>query len=1198
MSWGEGMQASLKALNSPSSWLPSFTSRPSNLCHCPEPLTSPGNLYPGAAASTSNWWLSHGLAFAFGILTCLLILTFALVAFIKWLPYYLVPRKEERSFFPPVASAESSTAGPSVNGATDKNLERAGWLRWSEEPLTVAELSEKENGDDEDGSNGGRGLSRADKHFPNLNKKRSFTATSKQIVASASRSAQSMYTVTRSVSTYIANRFMGQNAAASEADLPQLRVTPPVPPRPRRWRNSYAVLRYRTLHLYTSDDQKECTHILLLSDYRVNLYPATTTDVEVYLRTNPLCLVPKAISKRCNQQTFYLYFPTNSDKEDWHIMLRRARTLPSRADEGACSVFFNDTAPVTAYRVAMEKLVNTVNKTPQDAATAWFNALVGRIFVGIHSHPALKEWLLEKFIRRSMHIRREEDDQASILGDIDVRDISVGNSLPVLSNPKLLDMTVDGDMTIEVDVEYTGKARLEVATLATISINSLDLKPLQVPLVVGVQIDRFAARLLIKIKGMWETNRVWLGIQREPAVQLEMKVVPVVGHKMISMSLVNTVIERRIKEVIEEFFVLPNMEDLGFWPTRGLGGMFWGDPGRNTGNDSSSDKRDTPTTGTHTDSHEDADDIIDNTSSDYDTASWPEDGDEFVSDEDEEGTPTALEDSSQHLDLLAATRIGEAIESSLRPRPRLRKRHTFDGLLNASQRGLGNSGAVAPASSLRNSVVSPFSSPFSSTSPRDEGGVGSTQSDDGSSTRAGDTGVAASATSATLTPWYYETIGAAADYLGRTSRYWGVDTTVHHLAEQASDYAKPVVARAGESVDGWKVVVGSAWETLGSWVGGGFEQAAERDQERSPAALGQPPSPESPTSSESSATSVSPTTIDQTTVPHQPTPDSDTPFPSLHRRKSRRRSDSTPVLHVMGLLSISTRPPPPAPLPLSSSRTGSLRGSLPGTPGRLRREKSFPALGGGVAGKGRGHERSVSSTSGFNSVVRAEVGRLAYEGGGDVEEAHVDVPQSVTASYAAAATPPASASTSMSSPSLPPSLDTSSQLQPPTTPARPKPHVKAYCHAWPTRSRSDYGGLAHLASTSSPAHSSPGTPRPALRRAYSTQVLRSSGLGAVEGRETMDVPGSVTGMSTRVDADAREVAAFEGRYTTDNTNERSAIAEDTANAPPPSVLDAWTQHAVSTLPPPGRETPERGEQETSTLPHRQPRAPGFLDLGA
>ncbi|KAI8905343.1 putative integral membrane protein conserved region-domain-containing protein [Powellomyces hirtus] len=505
--------------------------------------------------STSHPILTHLFAFSLGSLTTFLVLTLAMVVFIHWLPYYIYPVKAKRGFTPPRRGAKRRPRGGEEHSCSpvvevvvpdtvaenaDEQLQMRGWIRWSVRVLTVAELSELDGSEDGAISGGG---------WRGGRKSRTFTQASKDIVVSASKSAHTMYSVTRSVGSYLINRFRGQQLSDAYVPPPPP-PAPTAPPRPPSWHTAFAVLKYKTLHLYTSEDCTECTDVLAVSDFVIDLYPPQParggTDLDIYLRTNPIRLTPKdphhhhASPHIAGGRPLFIYCPTNSDKEDWHVMLRRAKKLPANADEGACSVFFQDSPPVRAYRAAMEKLTKTIHanttQSPHDVSSAWLNALVGRAFVGIHSNPALKRWVLEKLSRRSMHYHRDEGDQpgaASFLGDIVVQDINVGNSVPVLSNPHLLELSVDGDMTIEMDVEYTGGVRIEAATLATISIDTLNhLAPLQVPIVVGVQIVHFAARIVIKVKGMWETNRMWVGIQQDPPVKLEMKVEPLVGHKL------------------------------------------------------------------------------------------------------------------------------------------------------------------------------------------------------------------------------------------------------------------------------------------------------------------------------------------------------------------------------------------------------------------------------------------------------------------------------------------------------------------------------------------------------------------------------------------------------------------------------------------------------------------------------------------
>jgi hypothetical protein len=91
------------------------------------------------------------------------------------------------------------------------------------------------------------------------------------------------------------------------------------------------------------------------------------------------------------------------------------------------------------------------------------------------------------------------------------------------------------------------------------------MKPIVVPLVVALTLKRFSARVLIKVKPFWESNRIWFGFYRKPELKLELEVEPIISNKFIKISMVNEVIQKRIKDSLEAYVMLPNMDDLCFW---------------------------------------------------------------------------------------------------------------------------------------------------------------------------------------------------------------------------------------------------------------------------------------------------------------------------------------------------------------------------------------------------------------------------------------------------------------------------------------------------------------------------------------------------------------------------------------------------------------------------------------------------------
>ena len=57
-------------------------------------------------------------------------------------------------------------------------------------------------------------------------------------------------------------------------------------------------------------------------------------------------------------------------------------------------------------------------------------------------------------------------------------------------------------------------------------------------------------------------------------MKIGIQVEPVVYNHLVKVELVNQIIESRIKEAIASLVELPNMDDLPFWPTDGVGGIF------------------------------------------------------------------------------------------------------------------------------------------------------------------------------------------------------------------------------------------------------------------------------------------------------------------------------------------------------------------------------------------------------------------------------------------------------------------------------------------------------------------------------------------------------------------------------------------------------------------------------------------------
>jgi hypothetical protein len=390
-----------------------------------------------------------------------------------------------------------------------------------------------------------------------------------------------------------------------------------------------------------------------------------------------------------------------------------------------------------------------------------------------------------------------------LLGDIVIQDLDVGNSLPVLTNPKLVSISVDGDMLIEMDIDYTGGFRLVLATETTLSVPAWDayMKPITVPIVVAVKISRFSARILFKIKPFWESNRVWFGFYRQPELILELEVEPIISNKLIKIQMVNQLIERRIKDSLEAYVMLPNMDDLSFWDFADLNGSPFGeDNNEGTDDDLESD------TGT----------LKPNM-----IATSPA------------SQPGSLDLDPSQNPAFNASIVGEALESKFAPQEMVsvrRRRKSISNYLADVERHAHNfENPNLHIDTGRNSAITV---PTESSDSKITAESIENQDQLESNLQILDNNCASEVSSQPTdanSESLVEYLGAAAYNLGNLSRQYGLDKKAGSLATSVADYAKPAMKFAQErtetysqAVQNHAAVVGlSAIEKLGLSKTGG-----------------------------------------------------------------------------------------------------------------------------------------------------------------------------------------------------------------------------------------------------------------------------------------------------------------------------------------------------------------------------------------
>ncbi|KAK4125099.1 hypothetical protein N657DRAFT_570401 [Parathielavia appendiculata] len=333
----------------------------------------------------------------------------------------------------------------------------------------------------------------------------------------------------------------------------------------------YVVLRHGHLMLFDDDEQLEVRHVVSLAHHDISIYSGepVTPEGELWIKRNAICLSRRTDGPELGPDTqlskpFYLFSENCSAKEDFYFALLRnqEQTVPA------------ENRPPTPIQFDIKNIISLVQKlhsSEEHMQTRWLNAMIGRVFLAVHKTKDMENFIREKLTKKISRVKRP-----SFLSNIAIKAIDTGDSAPYITNPRLKDLTVEGECGLEADVRYTGNFRLEVAATARIDLGSR-FKPMEVNLVLAVVLRKLEGHVLFKIKPP-PSNRIWFSFQQMP--KIEMTIEPIVSSRQITYTVILRQIENRIKEVIAETLVLPFWDDTPFFSTehkKWRGGIFHDD---------------------------------------------------------------------------------------------------------------------------------------------------------------------------------------------------------------------------------------------------------------------------------------------------------------------------------------------------------------------------------------------------------------------------------------------------------------------------------------------------------------------------------------------------------------------------------------------------------------------------------------------
>ncbi|KAJ5233702.1 uncharacterized protein N7469_005468 [Penicillium citrinum] len=320
----------------------------------------------------------------------------------------------------------------------------------------------------------------------------------------------------------------------------------------------YIVLRHGHLMLYDDVNQVEVRYVISLAHHDVTIHggEGEIPEGELWLKRNAICL-----SRRLDSlgdlggptPPFYMFSENLSEKEDFYFaMLHNQSKLWKSKDRPPKRQNFDIKHVVS--------LVQRLHSSEEQLQTRWINAFFGRLFLALYRTPEMEEFVRGKIIKKISRVNKP-----NFISKIGLQKIDMGEGAPFITNPRLKDLTVDGNCCVEMDVQYTGNFRVEISATVRIDLGQR-FKAREVDIVLAVVLKKLEGHLLVRFKPP-PSNRFWMSFETMPRMVMDIE--PIVSSKQITFSPILRTIESKIREVVAESIVLPFWDDVPFHETAG-----------------------------------------------------------------------------------------------------------------------------------------------------------------------------------------------------------------------------------------------------------------------------------------------------------------------------------------------------------------------------------------------------------------------------------------------------------------------------------------------------------------------------------------------------------------------------------------------------------------------------------------------------
>ncbi|KAL3472668.1 hypothetical protein BJX99DRAFT_212422 [Aspergillus californicus] len=325
----------------------------------------------------------------------------------------------------------------------------------------------------------------------------------------------------------------------------------------RRARNMfYIVLRHGHLMLYDDANQVEVRYVISLAHHDVSIHggEGVIPEGELWLKRNAISLSRRleSLGDLGGPSPPFFFFSENlSEKEDFYFAMLQNQTKMGHFTDRPPKHQEFDVKHIVA-------LVQRLHSSEEQLQTRWINAVLGRLFLAIYKTPEMEEFVRMKIVKKISRVNKP-----NFISKIGLRRIDMGNSAPFIINPRLKDLTVDGNCCVESDVQYTGSFRVEIAATVRIDLGQR-FRAREVDIVLAVVLKKLEGHMLIRFKPP-PSNRAWISFETMPNMVMDIE--PIVSSKQITYGIILRTIESKIREMVAESIVLPFWDDVPFLET-------------------------------------------------------------------------------------------------------------------------------------------------------------------------------------------------------------------------------------------------------------------------------------------------------------------------------------------------------------------------------------------------------------------------------------------------------------------------------------------------------------------------------------------------------------------------------------------------------------------------------------------------------